>query len=118
MFVFLMLSVLLIPWLGSLGVALAIVSSDVLVQFGWLMISVLRQTLKRPFQHIVFLALLVAIVTLGGWSLGILIGRLTPGSGLLHFVGECALWLLVVAIVASPLRNEALRERFASAIPR
>jgi O-antigen/teichoic acid export membrane protein len=118
MFVFLMLSVLLIPWLGSLGVALAIVSSDVLVQFGWLMISVLRQTLKRPFQHIVFLALLVAIVTLGGWSLGILIGRLTPGSGLLHFVGECALWLLVVAIVASPLRNEALRGRFASAIPR
>jgi O-antigen/teichoic acid export membrane protein len=118
MIVFLMLSVCLIPWLGPLGVALAIVSSDVLVQFGWLTIRLLRQTLKRPFEHIAFLALLVAVVILGGWSLGILIGLLTPQSGLLHFVGECALWLLVVAIIASPLRNQAFRDRLASAIPR
>jgi O-antigen/teichoic acid export membrane protein len=116
--VFIILSVCVIPWLGPLGVALAIVSSDVAVQFGWLTISLLRQTLKRPFEHIAFLAVLVAIVTLSGWGMGILIGRMTPEIGLLHFIGECALWLLAMAILISPLRNEAFRSRFTSAIPR
>jgi O-antigen/teichoic acid export membrane protein len=116
--VFLILSVVLIPWLGPLGVALAIVSSDVLVQFGWLTVSLLRQTLKRPFEHIAFLAVLVAIVTLGGWSLGIVIRGMIPGTGLLHLGSECTLWLLCAAILSSPLWNEAFRDRFTAAIPR
>src|SRR5438552_1299686 len=71
--VFLALSVLLIPWLGPLGAAFAVVASDLLIQFGVLGLIVIRQTLQRPLLHVAFLVLLMAFTTLGGWSLGELI---------------------------------------------
>lgn len=118
LFVFIILSFLLIPWLGPLGAAFAIVSSDVLVQFGWLTVEMLRQTLKRPLEHIVFLLAVLAVVTLSGWGLGTMVRWAAPGSGLLHLVVECTLWLVVVALVASPLWNGEFRSRLAAAIPR
>jgi O-antigen/teichoic acid export membrane protein len=116
--VFMVMSVALTPWLGPLGVALALVSSDVLVQFGWLTLDLLRQTLKRPLAHVVLLAGLTALVTCGGWGLGLLIRGMVPGAGLFHLAGECAVWLLAVSALAAPLWNDGFRNRLSAAIPR
>jgi O-antigen/teichoic acid export membrane protein len=116
--VFLMLSVVLIPPMGPLGAALAIVASDLLVQFGLLTIVIIRQTLQTPLRHVAFLAAVMAVVTLCGWGLGIAIRLMVPGTGLVRFVVECALWLAAVALVASPLLNKSLRDRLIAAIPR
>jgi len=116
--VFLVLSVLLIRPMGPLGAALAIVASDLFVQFGLLGLIIIRQTLQQPLRHVAFLAAVTALVTLGGWGLGTMIRSLVPGTGLVQFTVECALWLLVVALIASPLANQDLRNRLIAAIPR
>ena len=54
--VFLVLSVVLIRPMGLLGAAIAIVASDLLVQFGVLGLIIMRQTLQHPLRHIAFLA--------------------------------------------------------------
>lgn len=115
---FLVLSIVLTPPMGPLGTAIAIVASDLLVQFGLLAVVILGQTLQRPFLHVAFLALLMAVVTLGGWGLGITIRSFAPGTGLTRFAFECTLWLIVVALLASPLASRALRDRLSAAIPR
>src|SRR3954452_2500954 len=101
--VFLLLSVVLIRSIGPLGAAVAIVASDLLVQFGLLGAIIISQTLQQPLRHVVFLAAMMTVVTLGGWGLGIAIRSLVPWSGLTGFAVECALWLVVAGIVASPL---------------
>jgi hypothetical protein len=116
--IFTILSLSLIRWLGPLGVAVALVSSDVLVQLGWLTRQILRQTLKHPLEHALILAGIVTAVTLGGWSLGLVIRDIMPGAGLSHFAGECALWLLVVGVLAGPLWNGEVRDRLGAVIPR
>jgi O-antigen/teichoic acid export membrane protein len=116
--VFLLLSVVLIPPMGPLGAALAIVASDLLVQFGLLTIVIIRQTLQTPLRHVAFLAAVMAVVTLCGWGLGIAIRLTVSGTGLVRFVVECALWLAAVALIASPLLNKRLRDRLIAAIPR
>jgi O-antigen/teichoic acid export membrane protein len=116
--VFMILSFSLIPWLGPLGVAIALVSSDVLVQLGWLTRLILRQTLKHPLEHALILASLVAAVMLVGWSLGLVVRDIAPGAGLSHFAGECALWLLVIGVLAGPLWIGGVRDRLSAAIPR
>lgn len=115
---FLILAVVLTPPMGPLGTAIAIVASDVLVQFGLLAVVVLKQTLQRPVRHVAFLALLMMVVTLGGWGLGIVIRSFAPGAGLTRFAFECTLWLIVVALLASPLASRTLRDRLSAAIPR
>lgn len=116
--VFLVLAIVLTPPMGPLGTAIAIVASDVLVQFGVLAVVILRQTLQRPVRHVAFLALLMVVVTLGGWGLGIIIRSVTPGVGPTRFALECTLWLIAVALIASPLASKALRTRLIDAIPR
>lgn len=116
--VFLVLSVVLIRPMGPLGAAIAVVASDLLVQFGLLGLIIIRQTLQRPFRHIAFLAAVTIGVTLAGWALGTMIRAWMPGAGLLRFAGECGLWLVVVALAASPLVNGDLRNRLIAAIPR
>ena len=115
--VFLLLSVVLIrfPW-GCW--AKTIVASDLLVQFGLLGAIILGQTLRQPLRHVAFLAAVMAAVTLGGWGLGTLIRSWVPWTGLRGFVVECALWLVIVALVASPLVSRYLRDRLIAAIPR
>jgi len=116
--VFLVLSIVLTPTMGPLGAAIAIVAGDVLVQCGLLATVIIGSILQRPFRHIAFLALLMVCVTLGGWALGTIIRSFAPGAGLGKFVFECALWLTVVALLASPLASPALRDRLSAAIPR
>jgi O-antigen/teichoic acid export membrane protein len=116
--VFLPLLVLLIPSLGPLGAAIAIVVSDLLIQFGLLGLIIIRQTLQRPFRHVVFLAAIMILVTSAGWALGTAIRSWVPGTGLMRFVSECTLWLIAVALAASPLAIKSFRNRLVEAIPR
>jgi O-antigen/teichoic acid export membrane protein len=116
--VFLILSMVLIRAMGPLGAAIAIVASDLLVQFGLLGFIIIAQTLARPVRHVVFLAGVMALVTVGGWGLGTLIRSSAPGSGLIKFTLECTIWLLVVALTASPLSRRDLRDRLIAAVPR
>ena len=115
--VFLALSVLLIQPLGPLGAAIAVVASDLLVQFGLLGLIVIKQTLERPLRHIAFLAAVMISVTAGGWVLGAVIRSWMPGTGLAGFIGECGLWLAVIALVASPLASAQIRARLIAEIP-
>jgi O-antigen/teichoic acid export membrane protein len=116
--VFLVLSVLLIPPLGPLGAAIAVVASDLLVQFGLLGAIIIGQTLQRPLRHVVYLAGVMIIVTSGGWVLGTIIRSWMPGTGMVRFAGECTAWLIVVALVASSLASGRFRNRLIAAIPR
>jgi O-antigen/teichoic acid export membrane protein len=116
--VFLVLSVVLIPPLGPLGAAVAVVASDLLIQFGLLGLIIIRQTLERPLRHVVFLAALWVLVTSAGWALGTIIRSEAPGAGLLRFACECVLWLIVVAVAASPLVNAGVRARLDARIPK
>ncbi|MBI5261282.1 MAG: hypothetical protein HY852_05620 [Bradyrhizobium sp.] len=115
--VFLGLSLVLIRALGPLGAAIALVASDLSIQFGLLALTIMRETLQRPFQHVAFLALLAAGILLPGWGIGVVVASLVPGAGLSHFVGECAIWLALLSLIASPLASRGVRERLAGSIP-
>jgi O-antigen/teichoic acid export membrane protein len=116
--VFLVVAVALTRPMGPLGAAIAIVASDLLVQFGLLAVIIIRQTLRHPIKHIAFLAITALVVTLSGWGLGAAIGLLVPWTGLVRFVVECTLWLAAVAVIASPLMSKGLRDRLIEAMPR
>lgn len=116
--VFLALSLALIPSMGPLGAALAVVASDLLIQFGLLGLVIIGQTLQRPIAHLVYLAGLMLVVTLGGWALGTAIRSLLGGAGLVPFVLECAVWVAAVAVLSAPLLSTRLRERLVDTIPR
>lgn len=115
--VFLALSFALIPRLGPLGAAMAVVASDILIQFGLLGWMIMRQTLQQPFRHIAFLLLIAVAIVASGWLMGIAITALLPGAGLVHFVAECAIWLVAAAVLASPLLSATLRERLRALVP-
>jgi hypothetical protein len=115
--VFLALSMTLTWQIGPLGAAIAIVSSEMLVQFGLLAVVVIRDTLQRPVRHIAFLGVLIVVVMLCGWALGVIVRAIAPGTGLVRFLIECTLWLACIALVASPLANSNLRKRLSDAIP-
>jgi O-antigen/teichoic acid export membrane protein len=116
--VFLVLSVLLIRPMGPLGAAIAVVASDLLIQFGLLGLTIIRQTLQHPLRHVAFVAAVMVVVTSAGWALGTIIRSWVPGAGLLRFACECTLWLIVVALVASPMLRADFRNRLIAAIPR
>jgi O-antigen/teichoic acid export membrane protein len=116
--VFLVLSLLMIPQLGPLGAAVAIVASDLLVQFGLLTLVIMRQTLKHPFRHLMFLAGIMLATILAGWGAGILIRSAIPWTGMQRFVTECAIWLVVAAAAAIPLLIGNVRARIIATIPR
>ena len=107
--------------MGALGTAIALVATDLLVQFGLLALTVIRQTLQRPIRHVVFLALLMALVTAFGWALGLaissVVSRTVSWTGLPRFVAECILWLAVMARAAAPLQSGRLRDRLTDMIP-
>ncbi|WP_247514908.1 hypothetical protein [Bradyrhizobium sp. 157] len=115
--IFLVLSAILIPSIGLLGAAIAVVASELLVQFGVLGRIILRDTLQHPLRHVCFLAAVMTAVTLAGWALGAVIRPAIPLEGAIRFFVECGLWLAVVVAVASPLSIESVRVRLAAAIP-
>jgi hypothetical protein len=104
--------------MGPLGGAIAVVASDLPIQFGLLGVIIIRQTLRQPFRHIAFLAAVMVVVTSAGWALGTVIRSWVPGTGLFRFACECTLWLIVVAVAASPLLRADFRNRLIAAIPR
>jgi hypothetical protein len=114
----LVLSLLLIAPMGPLGAALAMVASDLSIQFGLLGMIIIRQTLRRPLRHVGLLATMMAVITAAGWLLGTAIRSLMPGTGLVSFVAECALWLAVVLVAASPLVSARLRARLEASLPK
>jgi O-antigen/teichoic acid export membrane protein len=114
---FVILALLLTPRLGPLGMAIAIVATDFVVQFGVLGLAIIWQTLERPLQHLLFLAATLLVVTGVGWGLGCGIRTWIQGSGLMRFVLECALWLGVVALGAGALLRRHLRNRLADIVP-
>ena len=116
--IFLVLSLLLIPPLGPLGAAVAIVDERSVDSIRLADIVIIRQTLQHPLRHVLFLAAVMIAIMLSGWGLGIAIRSATPWTGPAHFVAECMLWLLVVAVAASPLAFESVRARLTAAIPR
>ena len=114
---FVVLSLVLTPWMGPLGTAIALVATDLVVQFGLLASIIIWDTLERPLRHVVFLAALMIVVTVLGWGLGVAIQSVLPLEGLKRFIAECAIWLVVVALAASPLANARLRNELAGLIP-
>jgi O-antigen/teichoic acid export membrane protein len=116
--VFLVLSVILIPSIGLLGAAIAVVASELLIQFGVLGRIILQRTLQHPLRHVGFLAVVMISVTLAGWALGTAIRLSLPLTGPIRFFAECALWLAVVLAAASPLSIESVRAKLTAAIPR
>jgi O-antigen/teichoic acid export membrane protein len=115
--VFLVLSVVLIPATGLIGAAVAVIASELLVQFGILGWIILRRTLQHPLRHVCFLAAVMIVVTLAGWALGTAIRLAVPLAEPLRFLVECGLWLAVVAAAASPLAIESVRARLTASIP-
>ena len=116
--IFLSLSVVLIPRLGPLGAAIALVSSDIIAQSGFLFVIMVGETLRHPVRHTLFvLAIMVTVVSVGA-AVGSAVRYLLPGTGIARFVAECALWLVLVALLGSPLANKSLRGRLVESIPR
>jgi hypothetical protein len=60
---------------------------------------------------------MVTIVS-GGAAIGAGIRHFLPGSGVVHFLVECTLWLVAVALLASPLAKKLVRDKLVEAIPR
>jgi O-antigen/teichoic acid export membrane protein len=109
--IFLALSILLIPPFGPLGAAIALISSDLIAQSGFLLVMVVRETLSRPLRYVlVMLGMMVTIVATGT-LLAEAIRNSVPAEGVAHLVTECILWLAALALVASPLARKRFREK-------
>lgn len=116
--IFVLLSMTLIPRLGPLGAAIALVSSDIIAQSGFLFVIIVAETLRSPARHALFVVALMMLIVAVGTAAGAVIRFLLPGAGIPHFLAECTLWLIAVALLSSPLANKALRRRLLEAIPR
>jgi O-antigen/teichoic acid export membrane protein len=115
---FVVLALLLIPRCGPLGAAIAMIASELIAQSAFLAVVIVGETLQRPVRYALMLAAMMAAIVAAGAVLGEAIRILLPGSGLVHFAAECALWLAAVAILAAPLLHAQLRERVLAALSR
>ena len=116
--IFLLLSVILIPPLGPLGAAIALVSSDIVAQLGILSVIIVRETLRHPLRHTLLVFAMMTVIMSVGVAVGVFIRHMLPGTGIPHFLVECTLWLVMVALLSSPLSSKMLRRRLLEAIPR
>jgi O-antigen/teichoic acid export membrane protein len=116
--IFLVLSLILIPRMGPLGAAIALVSSDIIAQFGVLFFVIVGETLKHPIRHALLLMAMMVVIVSGGVAIGFAIRYLLPGTGITHFLIECTLWAGAVALIASPLAKQPLRRRLEAAVSR
>jgi O-antigen/teichoic acid export membrane protein len=113
---FLVLALLLIPRFGPLGAAIAMIASELIAQSAFLAAVIVGETLQRPVRYAFMLAAMMAVIVAAGFGLGVVIGHLVPGSGLVHFVAECVVWLCTIAILAAPLLRARLRERLLASV--
>jgi O-antigen/teichoic acid export membrane protein len=116
--IFLLLSLILIPRLAPMGAAIAVISSDIAAQSGILSTVMMRETLQHPLRHAPILVGVMVTTVPAGAALGAAIRYLLPGTGVAHFVVECALWLVAIALLASPLTNKPLRTSLVEAASR
>ncbi|WP_085354561.1 hypothetical protein [Bradyrhizobium canariense] len=114
---FLVLSVTLIPPLGALGAAIAIVLSDLLIQMGVLGIIVMRQTLLNTFRHLLFIGAGAVAILLLGYGLGAVIRAWLPLAGFPRLVTECLLWLIAVGLLAGIISTRRARKALMTSIP-
>jgi O-antigen/teichoic acid export membrane protein len=114
--IFLVLSLILIPRMGPLGAAIALVASDIVAQFGILFFVIVGETLKHPIRHTLLLMAMMAVIVAGGAAIGVAIKYLLPGVGIVHFLVECTLWTVAIALIASPLASKPLRKRLELAV--
>jgi O-antigen/teichoic acid export membrane protein len=115
---FLALALLLIPHYGPLGAAIAMIASEFIAQSGFIAVVIIRETVRRPWRYALLLAAMMAVTVAAGALLGEAIGYLLPGTGLVHFVVESAIWLAAIAILAAPLLSAQFREQLLSALAR
>jgi len=115
---FLALSPLLIPPYGPLGAAIAMIASELIAQSGFIAVVIIRETVRRPWRYALLLAAMMAVMVAAGAVLGEAIRNLLPGTGLVHFVVESAIWLGAIAILAAPLLSVQFREHLLSALSR
>ena len=94
------------------------IASELIAQSGFITIVIIRETLQRPWRYALLLATVMAVMVLCGAVFGKAIGHLLPGTGLVHFVAESAIWLGAIAILAAPLLSAQFRERLQSALSR
>ncbi|WGR97422.1 hypothetical protein MTX26_23720 [Bradyrhizobium sp. ISRA443] len=114
---FLVLSVTLIPTMGVLGAAIAIVLSDLLIQLGVLGIIVMRQTLENPFRHLFSLGLVAMAIILSGYGLGTVIRSSLALTGFPRLAGESLVWLAAMGLVAGAVWTRRIRETLMASIP-
>jgi O-antigen/teichoic acid export membrane protein len=115
---FLVLSIVLIPRLGPLGAAIALVSSDLIAQSGVLFVVIVGETLRHPIRHALLLIAMMTAILSAGAAVGAAIRYLLPGSGIPHFLLECTLWLAAAGLLVSPLLGKGVRDRLIAAMPR
>jgi O-antigen/teichoic acid export membrane protein len=115
---FVVLALSLIPRFGPLGAAIAMIGSELIAQSAFLAVVVVGEILERPLRYALMLAAIMVTIVVAGTALGDAIGGLAPGSGLVHFVAECAIWLAAIAILATPLLRAQLRERLLAVLSR
>lgn len=114
---FVVLSLVLTPLAGPLGMAIAVVVPDLVIQFGLLAGVTIGETLERPLRHMLFLVALMVVVTVSGWTLGVAIRSVLPLAGFARLISACALWLAVVGFAASPLASRRWRARLSAFVP-
>ena len=71
----------------------------------------------RSVQSHCFLLVLAVTVVMSGWPTCRVVTALVPENGLVHFVAECAVRMVVVGLLASPPLSTALRERLRAMVP-
>ena len=115
--IFFGLALFLIPALGPLGAAISLTSGDILAQLGILFSVLLVQTLKSPLRHAALLFGMMLAVVGAGLAMGAAARYIVPGTGFVHLVLQCCIWLAGIALIASPLTSRALRNRLIQSIP-
>jgi O-antigen/teichoic acid export membrane protein len=113
---FVILSLALIARFGPLGAAVALIASELIAQSAFLAVVIVSETLQRPLRYVLALLAMMVTIVAAGAALGETIGHLVPGEGLVHFVAECAVWLVTVVAFASPLLRAQFRERLLSVL--
>lgn len=114
---FLVLSITLIPVLGVLGAAIAIVLSDLLIQMGVLGSILMRQTLQNAFRHLLFSGIVATVIIVLGYGLGAVIRSSLPLAGFPRLVGESVLWLVAVCLVAGVVWTRRIRATLMASVP-
>ena len=116
---FLVLSLVLIPRLGPLGAAIALVSSDIIAQSGVLFVIIAGETLRHPIRHALLLIAMMAAIVVGRRSRGrrdqiFVAGIRNPAfpDGMHALAGS-------LGLLVSPLREQgSFVDRLIAAMPR